>query len=33
MDSSKATGTDSIGPRQLKLAAPHIANEITYICN
>ena len=33
MDSSKATGTDSNGPRQLKLAAPHIANEITYICN
>ena len=33
MDSSKATGTDSIGSRLLKLAAPYIADDITYICN
>lgn len=33
LDSSKATGTDNIGPRLLKLAAPYIANDITYICN
>lgn len=32
-DSSKATGTDSIGPRLLKLAAPYIADDITFICN
>ena len=33
IDTSKATGTDNIGPRLLKLAAPYIADEITYICN
>lgn len=33
MDTSKATGTDMIGPRLLKLAAPYIANEVTFICN
>ena len=33
MDSSKATGTDSTGPRLLKFAAPYIADDITYICN
>ncbi|MCG8034833.1 MAG: hypothetical protein JAZ03_22035 [Candidatus Thiodiazotropha taylori] len=33
LDVSKATGTDNIGPRLLKLSAPYIANEITYICN
>ena len=33
MDSCKATGTDSIGPRLLKFAAPYIADDITYICN
>ena len=33
VDVSKATGTDNIGPRLLKLAAPYIASEITYICN
>lgn len=33
MDTSKATGTDRIGPRLLKLAAPYIADDITYICN
>ena len=32
-DVTKATGTDNIGPRLLKLAAPYIASEITYICN
>ena len=33
MDSSKATGTDNIGPRLLKVAAPYISNDITHICN
>ena len=33
IDTSKATGTDNIGPRLLKLAAPYIADENTYICN
>ena len=33
MDTSKATGTDMIGPRLLKLAAQYIANEVTFICN
>ena len=33
MDVSKATGTDLIGPRLLKLAAPYIAEEVTFICN
>ena len=33
MDISKATGTDSIGARLLKLAAPCIAEDITFICN
>ena len=29
----KATGTDNIGARILKLAAPYIADDITFICN
>ena len=33
MDINKATGTDMIGPRLLKLAAPYIVGEITFICN
>ena len=33
IDVTKATGTDNIRPRLLKLAAPYIATEITYICN
>ena len=33
IDISKATGTDMIGPRLLKLAAPFITDEITFICN
>ena len=33
MDSCKATGTDNIGPRLLKFAAPYIADDISYICN
>ena len=33
MDVSKATGTDLIGPCLLKLAAPYIAEEVTFICN
>ena len=33
IDISKATGTDMIGPRLLKLAAPYITKEITFICN
>ena len=33
IDVTKATGSDNIGPRLLKLAAPYIASEITYICN
>ena len=33
MDVSKVTGTDSIGSRLLKLAAPYITDDITFICN
>ena len=33
IDINKASGTDMIGPRLLKLAAPFIADEITFICN
>ena len=33
IDINKATGTDMIGPRLLKFAAPFIADEVTYICN
>ena len=33
IDINKATGTDMIGPRLLKFAAPFIADEITFICN
>ena len=33
MDTSKATGNDNVGPRLLKLAAPYISDDITYICN
>ena len=33
IDINKATGTGMIGPRLLKLAAPLIADEITFICN
>ena len=33
LDLSKATGTDDIGPRLLKLSAPFISDSITYICN
>lgn len=33
IDINKATGTDLIGPHLLKLAAPYIAEEITFICN
>ena len=33
IDVSKATGCDNIGPRLLKIAAPYIAESITYICN
>ncbi|MEW8547257.1 MAG: reverse transcriptase family protein [Candidatus Thiodiazotropha sp.] len=33
IDVSKATGTDTIGPRLIKLAAPYIADDISFICN
>ena len=33
VDISKASGTDNIGPRLLKLAAPCITKGITFICN
>ena len=33
LDVSKATGTDNTGPRLLKLTAPHIADDIAFICN
>ena len=33
IDISKATGTDNTGSRLLKLAAPLIAADITFICN
>lgn len=32
-DIRKSTGTDEIGPRLLKMAAPYIAESLTYICN
>ena len=33
MSKSKSTGLDGIGANTLKLAAPAIADSITYICN
>ncbi|MEW8544961.1 MAG: reverse transcriptase family protein, partial [Candidatus Thiodiazotropha sp.] len=33
IDVNKATGMDNIGPRLIKLAAPIIAGDITFICN
>ena len=33
IDLTKATGSDSTGPRLLKLAAPFISDSLTYICN
>ena len=33
LDLSKATGTDNIGPRLLKLLASYISESITHICN
>ena len=33
LDLSKATGSDDIGPRLLKLSASFISESITYICN
>ena len=33
VDIKKATGTDNIGARLLKLAAPYIAEDVTFICN
>ena len=33
VDLSKATGSDDIGPRLLKLSASFISESITYICN
>ena len=33
IDLTKATGSDNIGPRLLKLAAPFISDSLTYICN
>ena len=33
IDVTKATGTDNIGPRLLRLAAPYIGMDITFICN
>ena len=33
VDITKATGSDNIGPRLLKIAAPFISESITYICN
>ncbi|MCG8113419.1 MAG: reverse transcriptase domain-containing protein [Candidatus Thiodiazotropha taylori] len=33
LDITKATGTDNIGPRLLKIAASEIAESITFICN
>lgn len=33
IDTTKATGTDNIGPRLLKIAASEIADSITFICN
>lgn len=33
LDVSKSTGTDDVGPRLLKMAAPFVADSLTYICN
>ena len=33
IDTTKATGTDIIGPHLLKIAASEIADSITFICN
>lgn len=33
LDTTKATGTDNIGPRLLKIAASEIADSIAFICN
>lgn len=33
IDTTKATGTDNIGPRLLKIAAAEIADSVTFICN
>ena len=33
LDVRKSTGTDEIGPRLLKFAAPFIAESLTFICN
>ena len=33
IDITKATGTDNIGPRLLKLAASYISESLTFICN
>ena len=33
LDESKSTGTDDVGPRLLKMAAPFVADSLTYICN
>ena len=33
IETTKSTGTDNIGPRLLKLAAHHIVDDITFICN
>lgn len=33
IDITKSTGSDNIGPRLLKLAAPLISDSLTYICN
>ena len=30
---TKATGSDNIGPRLVKIAAPFVSDSITYICN
>lgn len=33
LDITKATGTDDIGPRLLRISAPFISDSITYVCN
>lgn len=33
IDINKATGANNIGPRLLRLAAPHISDDIAFICN
>lgn len=33
LDVRKSTGTDEMGPRLLKMAAPFIAESLTYVCN